>query len=140
MLTFHVDSQRNNNNSREETFQNLELKKINRRKHHREKVQELVETRDEETQERGRAREERGQERGQEREREDSAQRNGKNEDETWKFDRREFHFTDLIFSILPRQFEGPTSNTIVNTTQFPLYWCHDMSVNGIQFSELGKN
>ena len=109
MLTFHVESQRYNNDIREETFQNVELKKINRRKHHREKVQEIVEPKDQETQDRGQAREERGQER----DREDSALRNGKNEDEKWKFDRREFHFTDLarIISILPVSLKDTTSH-----------------------------
>ena len=85
-----VDGQRyNNNNIREETFQNVELKKITRRKHHREKVPERVEAK--ESRDRGQERESRGQER----EREDSAQRNGKNEDENWKYDRREFHFIE---------------------------------------------
>ena len=95
LLTFHVESQRyNNNNIRDETFQNVELKKINRRKHHREKVQERVESTEQETQERGQAREARREER-EDRGRDNSAQRNGKNEeDEKWKFDRREFHFT----------------------------------------------
>ena len=84
------------------------MKKINRRKHHREKVQERAEAREQESQERGQVREERGQaregrgERGQERYRDGSAQRNGKTEDE--KIDRREFDFTDLNWLI-----EGPT-------------------------------